>query len=60
MHADRSGGGKSRASCWARSSAWRRRIGRDKVTIITSPGITDLGAWLEQLIAESTGKDGKG
>jgi transaldolase / glucose-6-phosphate isomerase len=34
--------------------------GRDKVTIITSPGMRDLGAWLEQLIAESTGKDGKG
>lgn len=34
--------------------------GRDKVTIITSPGIWDLGAWLEQLLAESTGKQGKG
>jgi glucose-6-phosphate isomerase len=34
--------------------------GRDKVTIITSPAISDLGAWLEQLIAESTGKIGKG
>jgi transaldolase/glucose-6-phosphate isomerase len=33
---------------------------RDKVTIITSPGISDLGAWLEQLLAESTGKQGKG
>ena len=34
--------------------------GRDKITIITSPGIFDLGAWLEQLLAESTGKSGKG
>ena len=34
--------------------------GRDKVTIITSPGISDLGAWLEQLLSESTGKVGKG
>ncbi len=34
--------------------------GRDKVTIVTSPGISDLGAWLEQLLAESTGKVGKG
>jgi transaldolase/glucose-6-phosphate isomerase len=34
--------------------------GRDKVTIITSPGIFDLGAWLEQLLAESTGKSGTG
>jgi len=34
--------------------------GRDKTTIIASPGIHDLGAWLEQLLAESTGKSGKG
>jgi transaldolase / glucose-6-phosphate isomerase len=34
--------------------------GRDKVTIITSEDISDLGAWLEQLLAESTGKIGKG
>ncbi len=33
---------------------------RDKITIIASPAIADLGAWLEQLIAESTGKQGKG
>lgn len=32
----------------------------DKVTFIASPGIYDLGAWLEQLIAASTGKEGKG
>ncbi|HKI25098.1 MAG TPA: bifunctional transaldolase/phosoglucose isomerase [Candidatus Sulfotelmatobacter sp.] len=36
------------------------KVGRDKVTIIASPGIADLGAWLEQLLAESTGKLGKG
>ena len=36
------------------------RQGRDKLTIIASPGISDMGAWLEQLIAESTGKNGKG
>ena len=34
--------------------------GRDKITFVTSAGIFDLGAWLEQLIAESTGKSGKG
>jgi glucose-6-phosphate isomerase len=34
--------------------------GRDKITLFTSPEIHDLGAWLEQLIAESTGKIGKG
>jgi glucose-6-phosphate isomerase len=33
--------------------------GKDKLTIFTSAGIYDLGAWLEQLIAESTGKTGK-
>jgi transaldolase/glucose-6-phosphate isomerase len=34
--------------------------GRDKVTLVLSPGIADFGAWLEQLLAESTGKNGKG
>jgi transaldolase / glucose-6-phosphate isomerase len=34
--------------------------GRDKVTIISSKKIADFGAWAEQLIAESTGKEGKG
>jgi transaldolase/glucose-6-phosphate isomerase len=36
------------------------RFGRDKVTIFASPGIGDFGAWLEQLLAESTGKEGRG
>lgn len=34
------------------------KMGRDKLTVITSQQIFDLGAWLEQLIAESTGKNG--
>jgi transaldolase/glucose-6-phosphate isomerase len=34
--------------------------GRDKVTILSSSRISDFGAWAEQLIAESTGKEGKG
>src|SRR6185503_19812231 len=34
--------------------------GHDKVTFIASPAISGIGAWLEQLIAESTGKNGKG
>jgi transaldolase/glucose-6-phosphate isomerase len=34
------------------------KAGRNKVTLVTSPGIWDLGAWLEQLLAESTGKRG--
>lgn len=35
------------------------RAGRDKLTIVASPAIRDLGAWLEQLVAESTGKNGR-
>jgi len=36
------------------------RLGRDKLTVIASPGIAALGAWLEQLLAESTGKQDRG
>jgi glucose-6-phosphate isomerase len=36
------------------------QLHRDKLTIFASPEIYDLGAWLEQLIAESTGKEGRG
>lgn len=36
------------------------RAGRDKVTLVMSPGIATFGDWAEQLIAESTGKEGKG
>ena len=36
------------------------RRGRDKVTLVASPGLHDLGAWVEQLLAESTGKEGHG
>ena len=35
----------------------RRRV--DKLTLIVSPGVQHLGAWLEQLVAESTGKAGR-
>ncbi len=34
--------------------------GRDKVTFVLSPGIETFSGWVEQLIAESTGKEGKG
>ena len=34
--------------------------GHDKLTLVTSPSISTFGLWIEQLIAESTGKDGKG
>lgn len=36
------------------------RAGRDKLTIVADPKISSLGLWIEQLIAESTGKEGKG
>ena len=36
------------------------KVGRDKLTLIASPRLHDLGAWLEQLLAESTGKQGRG
>ncbi|MCA1564849.1 MAG: bifunctional transaldolase/phosoglucose isomerase [Acidobacteria bacterium] len=36
------------------------KAGRDKLTISTDPRITSFGLWVEQLLAESTGKDGKG
>ena len=47
-------------ACWAPFWECSASQGRDKVTLVASPGIHDLGAWLEQLIAESTGKNGKG
>ncbi len=37
-----------------------KQFGRDKVTLVCSKSIYDLGAWLEQLLAESTGKEGHG
>ncbi len=37
-----------------------RQFGRNKVTILSSPDLAGFGAWLEQLIAESTGKIGRG
>lgn len=36
------------------------RAGRDKVTILTDDAFSTFGTWAEQLIAESTGKEGKG
>jgi glucose-6-phosphate isomerase len=36
------------------------KAGRDKITLVASPPIQYFDAWLEQLIAESTGKEGKG
>jgi transaldolase/glucose-6-phosphate isomerase len=36
------------------------QIGRDKLTLVTSPSLQHFGDWVEQLVAESTGKEGKG
>jgi transaldolase/glucose-6-phosphate isomerase len=36
------------------------KAGRDKLTFVMSPEIAPLGSWIEQLVAESTGKEGKG
>jgi transaldolase / glucose-6-phosphate isomerase len=36
------------------------KLGRDKITIVTTPRVDMFGVWAEQLIAESTGKEGKG
>jgi len=36
------------------------KVGRDKLTLVIEPDLAPLGAWLEQLIAESTGKHGTG
>lgn len=34
--------------------------GRDKLTLVFSPAFASVGAWVEQLVAESTGKSGRG
>ncbi|MBN1401691.1 MAG: glucose-6-phosphate isomerase [Anaerolineae bacterium] len=39
---------------------WQAEPGRDKLTVVTSPELAPMGVWIEQLIAESTGKGGKG
>ncbi|MDE3089513.1 MAG: bifunctional transaldolase/phosoglucose isomerase, partial [Chloroflexota bacterium] len=36
------------------------KAGRDKITLVASRGVSTFGAWAEQLIAESTGKEGSG
>jgi len=42
------------------SNAQSRGRAKDKITFVTSPAIAGMALWLEQLIAESTGKEGKG
>ena len=43
----------------SRSASWRSQ-GRDKLTFVVDPPIASFGLWVEQLVAESTGKHGKG
>lgn len=52
--------GENTAACLGVIMGEMAAAGRDKLTIITSPAIFSFGAWAEQLIAESTGKEGKG
>ena len=47
-------------ACLGAAMGTLAKAGRDKLTIITSPGIAGFGLWAEQLIAESTGKEGVG
>ena len=46
-----------RLGAWMGEAA---RAGRDKLTILVAPGLASFGDWAEQLVAESTGKDGTG
>lgn len=47
---------------WGRPAALGTlaQAGRVKSTLFASPGLANLGDWIEQLVAESTGKNGKG
>ncbi len=56
-----------RRSCSERPGFWlgavmaeAARAGRDKLTFFISPEIESFGVWIEQLVAESTGKEGQG
>jgi len=47
--------------CWLGAAAGTLASqGRDKLTLLMSPGVATFGWWLEQLLAESTGKQGRG
>ena len=53
-------GGDNSAACLGAAVGELALAGRDKLTLLTSPALAPFGAWVEQLIAESTGKEGKG
>lgn len=48
------------AACLGAVMGELAKTGRDKLTLVTSPAIGSFGDWVEQLVAESTGKEGKG
>ena len=51
---------KIRAHVLGAAMAGFARAGRDKLTLVTSESVDAFGLWVEQLIAESLGKEGKG
>ena len=51
---------RTRGCSWGLPWGEAAKAGRDKVTVSPGPGLEDVGAWLEQLLAESTGKQGHG
>ena len=55
-----SAGGENTGVWWGTIMGELALAGRDKVTLFASPALSAFGAWAEQLIAESTGKEGKG
>lgn len=57
---NRSGEGSGGATGVGTALGELARSGRDKLTFVFSPQLSPFGDWVEQLIAESTGKDGKG
>jgi transaldolase/glucose-6-phosphate isomerase len=57
----RAGAARTNAGLWLGAVIGEAtRAGRDKLTLVTAPAIAALAAWLEQLVAESTGKEGQG
>jgi len=54
------GNGRDAAALLGLAMSELAAVGRDKLTLILSPELAGLGDWIEQLVAESTGKEGKG
>jgi glucose-6-phosphate isomerase len=53
--------GQSNSGLWLGATIGELALrGRDKLTLVVSPPIDSFGSWVEQLIAESTGKQGRG